>query len=676
MEGKEEKKDDDVAPVVAPPSNEPIVWKSIRALKWSRELYEQVKEFVATGKLPPKDESPEGLKTRTRRWRKRYRHFAIEAGAGVSGAAPLVLVIQRPEDVFWAVDKEGNKLFDVPLPYSLTVVPDDSKDAILNKVWPELTENAYRSAATFYERLSKQFVGITRDDVTKWLQKQEIHQIYTAAPRSVMQPIVTTRCNQQWEMDLIDLKSLHSAMMAGESFGYHFLLTVVDCFSKMCWVRPLKHKTSAEVGASLQSIILGYGAPETISSDNGAEFVNEDMTQLAERFNIHLRHSLPHNPRAQGQVERLNGTIKRSIAKFLAGRRGSHNTPGLSWTHALQFLVYGYNTSVHKTSKFAPMAVYFHRDVRTKQSNKPPIAELTTSALVKLVAQNIQKKADAMILNDLKKNSQLLVPLHLGDRVRISMLTLADQRKQSVLISKSTTAKWSREVYWISFMRPAAEDAEAAVYFVQDKDGIVYQEANNGVVADKPFYRWQLKKLDMTEDEIKGGAGDAPLPPGVADDEVDGGLWFGLKNLEKIGLPESATSALGDSKRESKEQSPPEPPSDDESEERPKKSRVRRPTKSDQYDPELVQAMAEIAAQEAKVKAKPKVKRARAKVNRSPVYQVKEIHERRTSSSNPEAQYLIEWDGYPAKKDWTWEPQSGIEHTSVFQDYLVGVAPL
>src|SRR6185312_14152666 len=174
-------------------SDDRIHWQSIQQMKWSDKHYDDVVAFVKIGAYPTKD-GVEITSSAKQKWRKRYKPFAWRAdkekkvnddekrGGGEKddekkeerNEGRLVLVLDKAEDVKWAVDKEGNKLIDVKLPIMLTVVKESDRDEVLKELYAELTENAYRSVDTFYERLSKQFVGITRDYVAKFMERVEL----------------------------------------------------------------------------------------------------------------------------------------------------------------------------------------------------------------------------------------------------------------------------------------------------------------------------------------------------------------------------------------------------------------------------------------------------------------------------------------------------------------------
>ncbi|CAF1045947.1 unnamed protein product [Didymodactylos carnosus] len=57
-----------------------------------------------------------------------------------------------------------------------------------------------------------------------------------------------------------------------------------DHFTKFCVLRPMKTKTAAEVAYHLLDIFIMFGAPATLQSDNGREFVAKVIEELAEMW--------------------------------------------------------------------------------------------------------------------------------------------------------------------------------------------------------------------------------------------------------------------------------------------------------------------------------------------------------------------------------------------------------
>ena len=82
---------------------------------------------------------------------------------------------------------------------------------------------------------------------------------------------------RRWErvaMDLLDM-SITSAK------GNHYVLVMVDCFSRWTEACPLSDKTAISVADPFFSnIVCRFGMPSVIHSDQGREFENKVMHEL------------------------------------------------------------------------------------------------------------------------------------------------------------------------------------------------------------------------------------------------------------------------------------------------------------------------------------------------------------------------------------------------------------
>ena len=69
-------------------------------------------------------------------------------------------------------------------------------------------------------------------------------------------------------MDLVDMSKFEA-----ENHGYHWILTIIDVFSKYLWAIPLHTKDQVSVSNALLELFAIIGTPEILQSDNGKEFV-------------------------------------------------------------------------------------------------------------------------------------------------------------------------------------------------------------------------------------------------------------------------------------------------------------------------------------------------------------------------------------------------------------------
>jgi len=365
-------------------------------------------------------------------------------------------------------DNSGNLLFQVNLPLKFKVLNNEKeRNEVIDNYYRNIMSNGYRSSKSLYERLSKEFLNVSRHQVEQRIKNIEIVQMTMPVNENrITKPIVSERCNQQWEIDLVDYSSISK-----NNDGITFLMCVVDTFSKFAWIEPLKNKTSKSIAFTLQQILCREGAPQVISSDNGGEFVNEDFIILCKRWNIQHKTSLPFKPQSQGQVERLNFTIKKTIFKYLTDYNSKR------YIDNLQFLVYSYNTSIHNTTKKTPFEI--HR--KKYESFK---------ILDNMVLDNLQKNALKMIENSLKQQQGQEEPLEEGDNVRVGVMFLKSGRKKIGKVNKKSLLHYTKEIY--------------KVIEVEEKDGLELFTLNIDLTdeADRKFYRHQLLKVN-TQDLVK-----------------------------------------------------------------------------------------------------------------------------------------------------------------------------
>ncbi len=125
-----------------------------------------------------------------------------------------------------------------------------------------------------------------------------------------------------------------------------FYLDLKRCrfVQKYLWSIKLKNKTALAVKDALQSIFRSYSVPVSIQSDNSKEFKKLLLKEYLNSLNIRIIHERPRNPKAQGQVERVNQTVKRWLAKKL------HENTGNRWIDLHEDVIFGYNITKHRAT--------------------------------------------------------------------------------------------------------------------------------------------------------------------------------------------------------------------------------------------------------------------------------------------------------------------------------------
>ncbi|XP_054267157.1 KRAB-A domain-containing protein 2-like [Macrosteles quadrilineatus] len=176
--------------------------------------------------------------------------------------------------------------------------------------------------------LKKKFCNITREVIKIYLDMCEPCSLKKKSQSKglVVKPIITTALNSRCQVDLIDMQSEPD----GE---YKFILNYQDHLTKFVVLRPLKTKTADEVSDVLLDIFCLFGAPYILHSDNGREFCNRVIENLARKWSaIKLVHGKPRHSQSQGSVERANQDVRDSLVAWMA----DNNTSG--WANGLKII--------------------------------------------------------------------------------------------------------------------------------------------------------------------------------------------------------------------------------------------------------------------------------------------------------------------------------------------------
>ena len=91
--------------------------------------------------------------------------------------------------------------------------------------------------------------------------------------------------------------------------GSQYLL-VVDYFSRYIEVQKLNSTTSSSIIASMKAMFSRHGIPSILMSDNGPQYVSQEMKDFAAAYGFCHLTSSPHYPQSNGLAERSVKTMK------------------------------------------------------------------------------------------------------------------------------------------------------------------------------------------------------------------------------------------------------------------------------------------------------------------------------------------------------------------------------
>lgn len=234
------------------------------------------------------------------------------------------------------------------------------------------------------------------------IKEQLANELHKPARRNYQRRYVTLKgIADLWQADLVDMKAHASA-----NSGYKYLLTIIDCFSKLAWVVPLKSKHAGPVADAFRTVFeqAPSGPPRNLQTDDGTEFFNAKVNALTRKYKIN--HYSTYSTAKCSIVERFNRTLKtRMFKRFTVN--GNYR-----WIDMLPELLAYYNNSIHRTIGMKPADV-------TKQHEPRLLQRYHATATTKFRWKKPK--------------------FRVGDHVRIS--------KYKTLFEKGYTPNWSTEIF-------------------------------------------------------------------------------------------------------------------------------------------------------------------------------------------------------------------------------------
>lgn len=204
------------------------------------------------------------------------------------------------------------------------------------------------------KELSKKYKNITQQVINLYLSLCKTCQLKkpTQKKNLTVQPIISKEMNSRGQVDLIDMQSQPDG-------DYKFIMVYQDHLTKFCFLKSLKSKRMEEIAYNLLDIFTIIGAPTILHSDNGREFCNKVINELASVWDdVKLVHGRPRHSQSQGSVERAN----RDVEDMLKGWLTDNNT--VKWSEGLRFVQFMKNRSYHMEIRRSPYEAVFGQPVK------------------------------------------------------------------------------------------------------------------------------------------------------------------------------------------------------------------------------------------------------------------------------------------------------------------------
>ena len=129
-----------------------------------------------------------------------------------------------------------------------------------------------------------------------------------------------------------------------------YMLTVIDEFSTFLFAIPLSDIETKTVIAKLCDLFSIFGMPAYILSDREPSFMSADLKNFLHSRGTATIHTTPYNPEGNGQCERYNGTIWKTITLALK----NHKLPTTHWEAMISDALYFIRTLISVSTNCTP----------------------------------------------------------------------------------------------------------------------------------------------------------------------------------------------------------------------------------------------------------------------------------------------------------------------------------
>lgn len=254
----------------------------------------------------------------------------------------------------------------------------DNDSLAQNKYYQLDQPSSYGGVMRFYREMKK--YGWTIRDCQEFLKKQNTYTLHKERVfRFQRNQIITYYPDFQHQIDLMDMQ-----VYANENDGYKYIIVIIDCFTRYCWLHAIKDKSAKSMLATFENLYNDIPTPERIQTDQGTEFNNRLMHKWYKEHEI-----IYFTTKGPGfkcaMVERLIRTLKNILFRYFT-RQGNHK-----YCNVLQEVAKNYNNSYHRIIKMTP-----------KEARTAPIEKLKMNYIedVKAPKRNLKPQQAVRIAFD------------------------------------------------------------------------------------------------------------------------------------------------------------------------------------------------------------------------------------------------------------------------------------
>ncbi|CEF61599.1 Integrase, catalytic core domain and Ribonuclease H-like domain-containing protein [Strongyloides ratti] len=137
--------------------------------------------------------------------------------------------------------------------------------------------------------------------------------------------------------------------------NHKYIFTIMDDFSRYTYAVPIENYQFNTISKELLHYFCLFGYPKIIKSDQGRNFIPEELNQWLSSLNIIHEYTKPYHKKGNSLIEKAHKWLEDGIAKI--SRNNSTN-----WDEYIERVIFAYNATRNESSGRSPFSCMFLRE--------------------------------------------------------------------------------------------------------------------------------------------------------------------------------------------------------------------------------------------------------------------------------------------------------------------------
>lgn len=243
------------------------------------------------------------------------------------------------------------------------VLPRGQRAELLQRFHDDPTAGHQGTNRTFDRMHRKYYWPKMKQDVSRYIRRCKVCQ-QTKFDQNKPAGLMGAKrgVNKPWVMISADLLG----PFPRSSAGYKYLLVVLDTFTKMPLLFPLRAATASLVAKHLENdVFMMFGVPTYICVDNGPEFTGKKFKDLAQGYNVKILYNASRHAQAN-PTERVNRTLGPMLRAYVGENHRN-------WDQEIPKIGFALRTAKSESTGYSPTFLNFGRELDARNEVMDPL---------------------------------------------------------------------------------------------------------------------------------------------------------------------------------------------------------------------------------------------------------------------------------------------------------------